>query len=138
VKSPALILTPAQLQEIEAHLNACLPNEGCGLLAGKENRCRAVIPITNAHASPVRFLMQPEEQLKAFQWIEDNGLELLAMFHSHPTGPPGPSETDLKEFYYPDIVSIICMPLQDRWEIHAFELNKNNFKEVYLAVIEGH
>ena len=58
------------------------PLECCGLLAGKNDQVEKVIFIRNQAESPVRFVMEPYEQLKAFDWMDSNGLDLLGIFHS--------------------------------------------------------
>lgn len=115
------------------HLRACLPEEACGLLGGqlgdpstgRPARCQAVVPVPNALHSPVRFRMAPEEQLKAFYWLEQQQLDLLAIFHSHPTGPSHPSRTDLAEFAYPGVLYLIWSPgiHGPDWQLHAFRLS---------------
>ncbi len=34
-------------------------------------------------------------------------LELVGIYHSHPHGPPGLSEIDVKEAYYPEVVHLV-------------------------------
>jgi proteasome lid subunit RPN8/RPN11 len=59
-----------------------------------------MIGVQNQARSAVRFVMEPYEQLKAFEWIESNGLDLLGIFHSHPSGPEAASPTDIAEAAY--------------------------------------
>ena len=115
------------------HLLACLPEEACGLLGGRLGlpasghpaRCQAVLPVPNALHSPVRFRMDPAEQLKAFYWFEEHGLDLVAIFHSHPGGPGHPSATDLAEFAYPGTFYLIWSPgpPETGWQLNAFHLS---------------
>ena len=46
------------------------PLEACGLLAGRGKRVEKMIGVKNQAQSPVRFVMDPYEQLHAFDWIE--------------------------------------------------------------------
>ena len=91
------------------HVKNNAPLEACGLLAGKNNSVEKVFFITNQAKSPVKFRMDPTEQLNALEWIDSNGLDLLAIFHSHPTGPEMVSATDIEEAAYP-VVNIIWSP----------------------------
>jgi len=117
-----------------AHLLGCLPEEGCGILGGRAYRAELVLPVTNTLHSPVRFRMLPEELWNAFRQIEDRGYELVAIFHSHPAGPANPSETDVSEFAYPGVVSIIWSPQAGIWQPRAFHLDDGKIVEVNLTV----
>ncbi len=131
-----LRLTPAQLAEMRAHVVACLPLEACGLLAGSNGVVHEVIPVTNEAGSRVRFRMLPGEQLAAFEHIEAEGQDLLAVFHSHPAGPPGPSQTDIAEAAY-QAAHIIWSPGEAHWEAHAFWIEGGSVSEVELYVADG-
>jgi len=125
-----LFLTPALWQAMLEHSLACLPEEACGLLGGllaedgRSARVARALLIENALHSPVRFRMAPEEQLKAFLALETDGLELVAFFHSHPKGPSHPSPTDLGEFAYPGVLSLILSPSANGgWQLRAFAIH---------------
>jgi proteasome lid subunit RPN8/RPN11 len=57
--------------------------------------------------------MDPVQQIKAMLAMEAEGLELIAIYHSHPDGPARPSPTDVALAYYPDTVQLI-ISLSDR------------------------
>jgi len=97
-----------QLDLMIDHLEGCLPEEGCGLVGGRDGRATLILPVENELHSPVRFLMKPIDQFRAMERIEGEGLELAAIFHSHPNGPDHPSPTDLTEFYYPGSLVLIA------------------------------
>ena len=94
---------------MRAHVEACAPLEACGLVAGKGDSVSQVLLIENQAQSPVRFRMDPAEQLRAFNWIESHRLDLLAIFHSHTAGPETISATDIAEATHP-VVQLICSP----------------------------
>ena len=62
---------------------AGLPNEACGLLAGRGGRVERFFPMRNADASRYTYRLDPKEQLRVFNHIEEQGLELTGIFHSH-------------------------------------------------------
>ncbi|MGI9252811.1 MAG: M67 family metallopeptidase [Thermomicrobiales bacterium] len=104
---------PAMVTEIERHLRAALPNEGCGLLAGNRGDRGALtanrfFPGTNVDASPTRYTMSPTEVLWAIEQMDFARQQLLAIVHSHPDGPATPSQTDLREFRYPEALMVIA------------------------------
>ena len=72
-------------EQMRAHVQACKPLEGCGLLLGLGVSVDRVVLVANAAQSPSRFRMDPAGQMRAFQEMEDHGLELLGIFHSHPS-----------------------------------------------------
>ncbi|GAP14104.1 predicted metal-dependent protease of the PAD1/JAB1 superfamily [Longilinea arvoryzae] len=119
-------------QEILTHLDACLPQEGCGLLGGKEDRCERFLAIPNELHSPNGFRMDAQAQLQAFLQMEDLGLDLLAFFHSHPRGPQVPSATDVAEFAYPGVVSLICVPDNKNWIVRGFDIRSDQVMEISL------
>lgn len=114
-----------------AHVTACLPEEGCGLLGGRFNeggtaRVEVVFPVENELHSPVRFRMAPLEQLRVFQEIERLNLDLVGIFHSHPAGPDHPSVTDLAEFLYPGVPVVILSPgAAGGWQVKGFLIEKS-------------
>lgn len=115
------------------HIDSLAPLEACGLLAGRAGRVEAVIPITNAEQSPVKFRMDPLEQLHAFEWIDENELELLGIFHSHPSGPETASPTDLAEAAY-EVVHIILSPAGSSWQVRGFLFQNGKASEANLHV----
>ena len=82
-----LELSVALVQELITYVDQRAPLEACGVLAGKAARAEKMIGVLNQAQSPVRFVMDPYEQLHAFDWIDSNGLDLVGIFHSHPAGP---------------------------------------------------
>ncbi len=117
-----LVLSASMAEQMRRHVIDSAPFEACGLVAGQECQALVVIPITNQLHSPVRFRMEPREQLAAFELIEAQGWELLAIYHSHPKGPPSLSPTDISEAYYPDVLHLIWYCQEDAWEVKAFAI----------------
>jgi proteasome lid subunit RPN8/RPN11 len=128
-----LSLTQEQIQQMIAHVNAHLPYEACGLLAGRGSSVENVLMVTNQAQSPVRYLMDPIEQLHAFEWIEAQGLDLLGIFHSHPTGPETVSPTDIAEAAY-DVVYVIVSRSNGIWHTRGFWIQDAAYNEVTLQI----
>ena len=78
------------------------PNECCGLLAGKDGQVTRHYRITNAEKSPYRYSMDGKELLAAYNEIEDDGLEIQVIYHSHTHSPAYPSNTDIRLATWPD------------------------------------
>ena len=116
------------------HVHAAAPLEACGLLAGRRARVEAVLALRNQAQSPVRFLLDPQEQLHAFDWIESQGMDLLGIFHSHPAGPESASATDIAEAAYP-VVHVIWSRPQGEWRPRGFWIEGQQAIEVALQIV---
>ncbi|HIP96111.1 MAG TPA: M67 family peptidase [Anaerolineae bacterium] len=111
------------------------PNEACGLLAGVEGRVEKVYSMTNAAHSPVTYRLDPEEQYRAFMEIEEEGWELLAIYHSHSHSPAYPSATDLELAFYPDsLYLIISLADRVRPTIRAFRIVEGVIEEERVEI----
>lgn len=112
------------------------PNEACGLLAGTDGEATKLYPMTNAERSPVIYRMEPKEQLRVFNEIEDEGLKLLAIYHSHTRSAAYPSDTDVRLAYYPEAVYLI-LSLQDPDEpvLRGFRIDDGRITEVGLELV---
>jgi proteasome lid subunit RPN8/RPN11 len=130
-----LALTRTHVQEIIKHVDIHAPLESCGLLAGKNDRVEKVLFVQNQAQSPVRFVMEPYEQLRAFEWIESNGLDLLGIFHSHPAGPETASPTDIAEAAYA-VVHVICSGKDGNWKLRGFWIGNGEAVETALEIVE--
>lgn len=106
------------------HCQMGLPNEACGFLGGRNGKVEKFYGLTNAASSPVYYRPNDKEMLAAMQDIDDGGLELSAIFHSHIASAPRPSPTDVREAHYPDSVYVIVSladmsnPEAKGWHIH--------------------
>lgn len=121
-----------------AHVQDALPLEACGLLAGHDNLISHIYLIDNILNSPVEFEMDPQQQLAAMLDVEEEGLELIAAYHSHPVGPQTPSQTDVARAYYPELAQII-IALGDREgpPVRAFEIVDGDITEHQIHVVDG-
>ena len=130
-----LTLKRTHVQKIIKHADIHAPLESCGLLAGKNDRVEKVLFVQNQAQSPVRFVMEPYEQLRAFEWIESNGLDLLGIFHSHPAGPETASSTDIAEAAYA-VVHVICSGKDGKWKLRGFWIENGEAVETALEIVE--
>ncbi len=128
-----LFLSQQHLDEMIRHAQAQDPLEACGLLAGREDRAESVLLVTNADRSPARFRMDPIEQLRAFEWIEARGLDLVGIFHSHPAGPETASPTDIAEAAYA-VVHVILSRHDGAWRARGFWIEGGQAMEVRLSI----
>ena len=134
-----LILSQEHFRQILAHARAEAPNEACGLLAGRDGYVTHILPATNVADNPlVGYLMDPQDQLDHFQAIEEQGLDMLGIYHSHPVSPAYPSPTDLSMAYYPEAVyAIVSLMQSDSPVLRAFRLVDNRISEVAFSVMSS-
>jgi proteasome lid subunit RPN8/RPN11 len=126
---------PRQLyDEMLAQAVAELPNECCGLLAGRDVRVTHRYPLTNALASPNQYESDPKEMFVAMKDMRQKGTDLLGIYHSHPTSEPVPSRTDLvRNWYGPDVVFMIISLMRVEPRVRAWRLFETSYEEVGWA-----
>jgi len=75
-----------------------LPNEGCGLLLGTgEGIVVDVVPSPNVADSAKVYEIDPKVLLRTFRRADDEGLEVIGVFHSHTHSAAYPSPTDSRQ-----------------------------------------
>lgn len=92
-----LAISTDLLEKITAHLEAAYPEEGAGFLLGAAGEVREIVALPNAcedEARHNRYLITPEDYLKAELKAAELGVDLIGVFHSHPDCPNEPSEFD--------------------------------------------
>jgi proteasome lid subunit RPN8/RPN11 len=110
------------------------PLECCGILGGKDHTVGKAFELQNIEKSPILYTMSPQDQLKVFEEMEKESMEMIAIYHSHPQTIPFPSETDVKLAFYPDVSSIIISLKEEKKPImKAFQIRK---EAIYLEEIE--
>ena len=140
-------LERAYFDEMVEHGLAAFPNEACGLLAGKEGRPVKFFAMSNQDASPASYRLDPREQLRAQNEMEDEGWETLAVFHTHTHSDAYPSPTDQERAFWPAVRSeprmaifpgayYLIMSLSDRSnpDLRAFRIKDTGVAEEEVAV----
>ena len=129
----------AQMKDwLESHY----PHEACGFFAGPESGEGRVIdalwPVNNESTENLRrrFVISPLDYMKAEQKVEEQGTNLLGLFHSHPDHPAFPSEHDLAaaQPYFSYIIASVHNGVLD--EVRSFRLKDGNFVEETVIVEE--
>lgn len=105
------------------------------MVAGKDNRSLKIFEISNSLQSPIRFRMDPQEQIEALLMIEDKGWDLLAIYHSHPAGPQHPSATDVNEAAYPEALNLIWYPYRQDWSCRGFIIEEGIVNEIPIEIV---
>ena len=122
------------LEEMISHARAEAPNECCGMVAARGGEAVAVHRAVNAAASPLRYEIDGAEQYRIQMEIEDAGMELGAIYHSHTRSAPYPSQTDINLAFYPDSVYVIVGLAGDEPEVRGFRIVDGDVREAELEV----
>lgn len=122
VEEVAFRLPRAIEAEIIAHARGGYPEEVCGLIAGRLGGPLSVHRGRNISPTP-RVAYELDHETLALQIdFEDQGLELVAIYHSHPQGPQTPSETDVRMAFYDAVYVIISLADVMRPVVRAFRI----------------
>jgi proteasome lid subunit RPN8/RPN11 len=129
-------IAQALIDQMVAHAREDLPNECCGMVGGSDDEASVVIPVVNSAASPLRFEMDPQGQYNALKAIEDDGKEMLAIYHSHTKSAAYPSQTDVNQAVnWPDaIYLIVSLQDEDAPEVKGYWLKDLAIADAELVV----
>lgn len=113
--SKRLFIAPSLLDEIRAAARRAHPEECCGLIEGDAEeggwRASAVHEARNVAVDRERnFLIDPELHLHLLRTLRGTERAIIGCFHSHPSGFPGPSETDRLGAVDDDYVWVVVSP----------------------------
>ena len=128
-------ISRALYDEMVAHARADAPNECCGMIAVTRRRGgQDLSGATNAAASPLRYEIDGAEQYRIQMAIDDEDLDLGAIYHSHTRSAPYPSQTDINLAFYPDTLYVIVGLAGDEPEVRAYEIRDGRVADAELSV----
>ncbi|MBP1563193.1 MAG: M67 family metallopeptidase [Oscillospiraceae bacterium] len=133
-------LKKEDFDKIVEHAEKELPNEACGLIAGKiEGETKLVEKVyflTNIDHSNEHFSLDPKEQFAAVKDMRANGLVPLGNWHSHPESPSRPSNED-KRLAYDSTASYMILSLMDITApvLNSFKITGTNSEKEQLEII---
>ncbi len=85
--------------------------ERVGVALGVRDRIMLLFPVANVVGSPVAFLADPLDMIAAHSLADNLGLQVVALYHTHPHGPPEPSGRDVEGMRLWPIPWLISSPL---------------------------
>lgn len=132
-------LSAELLQQIIDAARAGVPNEAVGLLVGPAyaadgGRPTRYVAMANAAASPYRYLLDPDEQLRVTLEIDDADEVIWGIVHSHVASAAVPSSTDVGLAFYPDSLYLICSLAEQVPVVRAWTIRDGEVTEVPIAV----
>ena len=134
-------ISKADLQKMLDHAVSELPNEACGLIAGRtegsDKLIEKVYLLTNIDKSNEHFSLDPKEQLAAIKDMRASGYVPLGNWHSHPESPSRPSDED-KRLAYDKNASYMILSLMDRENpvLNSFHIEGNEAAKEELIIEE--
>ena len=132
--SERLILGAGIATAIVEHGRAGYPDEVCGIVGGRGGRGWLLYLGRNVAPRPRSSYELDVDTLSRQIELEAAGLELVAIYHSHPRGPEAPSNTDIGRAFYPDAVYIICsLADRDKAVLRGYRILDGRTWEIELA-----
>lgn len=102
-------------KQMMAHASRDYPEEACGLLVQMDEGAVWAVQCRNISQSPkASYEIHPDDLRLVY---EEAGWRVIGVYHSHPSGSPEPSKTDLK-FLDPSLRYFIVT----REGVHEFEM----------------
>lgn len=90
-----MVVTRTALDALLGEASGAHPLEACGLLFGSDIAITAHQPTANVHPAPgTHFEIDPLALIDAHRAMRNGGPTLVGYYHSHPSGPPEPSDID--------------------------------------------
>ena len=129
-----MIIEQHVIDEIIAQARQEAPDESCGYLLGTGDIVTENYPMENIDHSTEHFSFSPKQQFSALKYARQQGLKILANWHSHPASPSRPSQEDLRLANDPTIRYAILSLLDDEPHLNSFEIVNQQVvqKEVHL------
>jgi proteasome lid subunit RPN8/RPN11 len=125
----------AVLDRIVAHAVEDLPNECCGLLIGTADMVEDAARARTSKRSRTKFQVEPADHFAAIRRARAAGFEIIGAYHSHPSGPSGPSDTDRARLTDPAMFHVIVSLAHGTRTVRAFRLSDGNFSPLELVPV---
>ncbi len=97
------------------------PKESCALLFGKDNQVLDIFLTENIEESSVNFTISNEQLIEGYKIAEEEKMEVIGIFHSHPNSDAFPSNTDKKFMQSNPVVWIIYSGINKNFRAFVLE-----------------
>jgi [CysO sulfur-carrier protein]-S-L-cysteine hydrolase len=125
------------LQAIVRHAEEEAPRECCGLLMGQGEIITHHRRMKNVLESNVRYAMEAQALFQFFKDLRAANQKHLGIYHSHPVSEAYPSETDVRESFYPDCTYFIVSLKTPRSPlVRAFRLLSDGVEELAITGVD--
>ena len=127
------------------HLNALeklavktLPNESCAILLGKKSNTNSIVkyilPMNNSSHSSIEFNIDSDDLYQAYKKAVLMNLDILAIFHSHPSQPI-PSAKDKLFMLINPVIWIIYSTSSNTFKAFTFD-NLDQIQEISILPVK--
>ena len=131
-----LRLNQSQRDKLREEIAKVYPIEACALLFGtltpQEAIVKKVVITPNESHSPTRFEINPVTVINEYDNAEEEGLDFVGIFHSHPA-PATPSPIDLTFMKYRGYTLWLIFSSLER-KFAAFQLINGKIREVSIEI----
>lgn len=121
---------------IIAHARKLAPIEACGYLAGQNGTITKHYELTNIDQSEEHFSFDPAEQFVTVKDARANGLEVCAVYHSHPVTPARPSQEDIRLAFDPEISYVIVSLADGSEDVRSFKIRGAQVTPENIEIVE--
>ncbi len=120
-----------------AQAKALAPIEVCGILAGSNGKVEKFYQMRNVDNSCTHYMMEPMEQFATVKDIRSAGLEMLAIYHSHPETPARLSAEDIRLALTPNVIYVIVSLKNNNGSaVKGFRIEDSTVIEVPVKVMQ--
>lgn len=131
-----MMIRKSVMESMILHAERDAPIEACGCLAGQEGVVTRHYPMVNADGREDHFSFDTREQFAVYRAARGEGLNVLAVYHSHPATPARPSPEDLRLARDPDVVYVIVSLLGGSRSVRGYRVRQGAVQEVPLTIEE--
>lgn len=131
-----VVIPPAVRRAIVADARRERPNEACGFLLGHGARVRFAAAMRNVDERPAHaYRIDDREHIALRRLLRamKPPLEIVGVYHSHPSGPALPSERDVRDAHYPDWIQVIVGFSGSRAVIYAYRIRRGVVTTLTIA-----
>jgi proteasome lid subunit RPN8/RPN11 len=135
------VIAQSVLEAISAEAARQREIECCGLLGGRDGMITSIYPAANVLASGTAYEIAPKDLFRIMRQMRADGVELMGIYHSHPTGDNSPSPTDIARAFYPGAIHFIASPITGprgrapTSALRAFEIREGMVTELRIELM---
>jgi [CysO sulfur-carrier protein]-S-L-cysteine hydrolase len=97
------------------------PNESCAILFGKNDKVLDLFLTENIEKSPLNFTISNKQLIEGYKIAEEQEMEVIGIFHSHPDSDAYPSNTDKKFMQSNPVAWVIYSGINKNFRAYLLE-----------------